>query len=209
MSKTSSCLLKSYRLKDEYIGMLQRLKRRARFFQSYCKSPLWDTHVSPPELFNFLMNHPAGKALDIGCGTGTNLITMAEKGWVVDGVEFIGKAVRAARRKIYGKNLPIHIYHTDFLTRTFPAASYDLILDMGCYHSLPDEDKRLYEEKVTKSLVHGGYYLLYGFLQTTAPRQAITSNDLQILSTHLKLIRDERSLGVGDRPAAWLLFQRD
>ncbi|HAF61845.1 MAG TPA: hypothetical protein DCK95_05920 [Anaerolineaceae bacterium] len=195
--------------KDEYIGMFQRLKRRARFFRSYCKSPLWDTNISPPELYDFLETYPAGKALDIGCGTGTNLITMAEKGWVVDGVEFIGKAVRAARRKIHGKNLPIHIYHTDFLAHKLPTASYDLILDMGCYHSFPDEDKRIYENKVAESLVHGGYYLLYGFLKTAASRQGITSNDLLILSTHLKLIRDERSLGVGDRPAAWILFQRD
>ncbi len=188
--------------------MYDRLKRRVRFFQSYQRSPLWDTNVSPPELIDFLENHPAGRAIDIGCGTGTNLITMAEKGWVVEGVEFITKAVRTARRKIKDRDLPIHIHYADFFSYPILAASYDLVLDMGCYHSLPDEDKRLYEEKVAHSLVHGGYYLLYGFLNTDAHRHAITLNDIEMLSTQLTLLKDERSLGVGERPAVWLLFQR-
>ena len=31
----------------------------------------WDTGVSPPELLDFLDRHPPGRALDLGCGTGT------------------------------------------------------------------------------------------------------------------------------------------
>ena len=188
--------------------MYQRLKRRVRFFQSYQRTPLWDTNISPPELIDFLESHPAGRAFDIGCGTGTNLITMAEKGWVVDGVEFIAKAVRAARRKIKNRDLPIYIHYADFFSYPILAASYDLVLDMGCYHSLPDEDKRSYEKKIARSLVHGGYYLLYGFLKTDAHRHAITSFDIEMLSAKLKFLKYERSLGVGERPAAWLLFQR-
>lgn len=188
--------------------MNHRLRRRVRFMQCYRRSPVWDTNISPPELIEFLQNHPAGRALDIGCGTGTNLITMAEKGWMVEGIEFIAKAVRTARRKIKNRGLPIHVQHGDFLVSPLSAASYDLILDIGCYHSFPDEDKRIYEKKVTQSLVEGGYFLLYGFLKTDISKSGITSHDMERLSNRLKLVKDERSQGVRERPAAWLLFQR-
>ena len=195
-------------VKKGHNEMNHRLKRRVRFIQCYRRSPVWDTNISPPELIEFLENHPAGRALDIGCGTGTNLITMAEKGWTADGIDFIAKAVRSARHKIKNRDLPIHVQHGDFLGNSFPAAAYDLILDIGCYHSFPQEDKRIYEKKVTQSLAQEGYYLLYGFLKTDTSRQGITSHDLARLAERLKIVKDERSLGVRDRPAVWLLFQR-
>ena len=195
-------------VKDGHNDMNHRLKRRVRFIQCYRRSPVWDTNISPPELIEFLESHPSGRALDIGCGTGTNLITMAEKGWTVEGIDFIAKAVRTARRKIEKRDLPIHVQHGDFLVSPLPAASYDLILDIGCYHSFPPEDKQIYEKKVIRSLVQGGYYLLYGFLKSDTSKQGITSQDLERLSERLKKVKDERSLGVRERPAAWLLFQR-
>ena len=50
--------------------------------------PPWDTGVSPPELYDFIENHEPGRAIDIGCGTGTNVITLAQAGWQVTGVDF-------------------------------------------------------------------------------------------------------------------------
>ena len=31
----------------------------------------WDTGVSPPELLSFIDTHTAGRAIDLGCGTGS------------------------------------------------------------------------------------------------------------------------------------------
>ena len=45
----------------------------------------WDTQVTPPEVMEFIARTPPGKALDLGCGTGTNAITLARHGWQVDG----------------------------------------------------------------------------------------------------------------------------
>ena len=66
----------------------------------YIRRPPWDTRVSPPELYRFLENHPSGNALDLGCGTGTNLITMASYGWQVAGVEYAWRAVQIARSRL-------------------------------------------------------------------------------------------------------------
>jgi len=37
----------------------------------------WDTQVTPPEVMELIANTSLGKALDLGCGTGTNAITLS------------------------------------------------------------------------------------------------------------------------------------
>jgi 2-polyprenyl-3-methyl-5-hydroxy-6-metoxy-1,4-benzoquinol methylase len=66
----------------------------------YFKKPPWDTGVSPPELIGFIATHPPGRALDLGCGTGTNVITLAQHGWQVTGVDFARKAIVMGKRKV-------------------------------------------------------------------------------------------------------------
>ncbi|MCJ7511394.1 MAG: methyltransferase domain-containing protein, partial [Anaerolineales bacterium] len=59
----------------------------------------WDTGVSPPELLAYLHRHPPGRALDLGCGTGTNTLALAERGWEVTAIDFSSGALRVARRR--------------------------------------------------------------------------------------------------------------
>ena len=40
-----------------------------------------------------------GRALDLGCGTGTNAIWLAQHGWTAVGVDFSALAIESARRK--------------------------------------------------------------------------------------------------------------
>ncbi|MEW6615857.1 MAG: methyltransferase domain-containing protein [Thermodesulfobacteriota bacterium] len=48
----------------------------------------WDTNITPPEVMEFIQKTSPGRALDLGCGTGTNGITLARHGWKVTGVDF-------------------------------------------------------------------------------------------------------------------------
>ena len=41
----------------------------------------------------------AGRALDIGCGTGTDTIYLARHGWEVTAVDMVPNALTAARQK--------------------------------------------------------------------------------------------------------------
>ena len=62
----------------------------------------WDTGVRPPELVAVVEGPdrlPPGKALDLGSGTGTNAIYLAQHGWDVTAIDFTPRPVRAARRK--------------------------------------------------------------------------------------------------------------
>src|SRR3972149_2064567 len=66
----------------------------------YFGRPPWDSGISPPELLEFIRSHPAGRAIDLGCGTGTNVLTLARAGWQVTGVDFVLRAIRIAKQKI-------------------------------------------------------------------------------------------------------------
>ena len=55
--------------------------RRWMFQQRYWQGNTpWDTEVTPPEVLSFLESAQPGRALDLGCGTGTNSIVMAQRG---------------------------------------------------------------------------------------------------------------------------------
>ena len=53
--------------------------RRLNFTFWYYFHPPWDSGISPPELLEFIEQHPAGRAIDLGCGTGTNVVTLAQQ----------------------------------------------------------------------------------------------------------------------------------
>ncbi len=70
--------------------------RRLEFDLWYLFRPPWDSGISPPELFEFMAGHAPGRAIDLGCGTGTNVVTLATHGWQVIGLDFSPRAVRIA-----------------------------------------------------------------------------------------------------------------
>ena len=128
--------------------MCETFKRWLNFTMRYLGNPRWDTGVSPPELMDFLASNPAGCALDIGCGTGTNLVTMAEAGWEVTGVDMIPIAVGEARTKLRKANLAGRVIWGNVSQSLKLRGNYDFILDMGCYHSLSFQDREKYQQNI-------------------------------------------------------------
>jgi len=63
--------------------------------------PPWDTEVAPPELAQAIKGTAAGRALDLGCGTGTNSVYLARHGWDVVGVDMVKSALRRAKVKAH------------------------------------------------------------------------------------------------------------
>ncbi len=189
--------------------------KRLLFNLWYFRKPPWDTGISPPELMEFIQNHPHGKALDLGCGTGTNVITLAQYGWQAVGVDFASKAIRIARRKAHQLGLSQKV---NFLASsvTSPEVSrlkdtygaFNLILDIGCFHNLPSDDRPKYANTVTQLLDAQGTYLLYVHCkQAGGTGMGVTEEALKIFYRDLKLIKridsQERSWS-----SAWLSYQK-
>ena len=128
----------------------------------------WDRGVSPPELVEVVEGPqalPPGKALDLGSGIGTNAIYMAQHGWDVTAIDFTPRAVGAARKKAAAAGVQPRILEGDVtrLETLGVGRGYSLLLDLGCYHSIPYAGRPAYARGVTAAAAPGATMLLFGF----------------------------------------------
>jgi SAM-dependent methyltransferase len=185
------------------------MARRIFFtLQYWLMNPPWDTGVTPPEVFQFLAGKSPGKALDLGCGTGTNVITLAEHGWKTTGIDFVPRAIRKAKRKARRKGVEERTKFQvgNVLSPESLQGEYDLILDIGCFHSFSDEDTARYAQNISNHVAEGGSLLLYVHLrQGSDPGHGVSETGLVKLGEYLTLawrMDGEES----SRPSAWLEY---
>jgi len=190
--------------------ILMSLRRKLFYSIFYFRQPPWDTGISPPELMAFIEAHSSGRALDLGCGTGTNAITLAQHGWQVVGVDFVGRAVRAARRKARQVGVLVNFHIDDVTKLNSITGPFDLVLDIGCLHSLSIQQKAVYIDNLTRRLTPQGTFLLYTFITTdeTVQERGLTPGDLTRLAGRLHLVQRQDGTDRGDRASAWLTYQR-
>ncbi|HSB90729.1 MAG TPA: methyltransferase domain-containing protein [Anaerolineales bacterium] len=124
----------------------------------------WDTGITPPEVLAFLEGRPPGRALDIGCGTGTNALTLARLGWSVTAVDFSSLALWAARRKARAATAWIDFRQADASRFDGLVGPFDFAMDIGCFHSLAPASRAGYASRLPELLAPGAGFLLFCFL---------------------------------------------
>jgi SAM-dependent methyltransferase len=127
--------------------------------------PRWDTGVTPPEVVAAVEGpgHLApGRALDLGCGTGTNAIYLARHGWDVVGIDFSSLAIARARRKAEGV-AGVTLVEGDVtqLARLGVVGPFALVLDIGCFHGLPEAARAGYAREVGRVTRPGSLFMLW------------------------------------------------
>jgi SAM-dependent methyltransferase len=132
--------------------------------------PRWDTDQAQPEVEELARSLPAGRALDLGCGTGTNDVYLAQHGWEVIGVDFIPNAIEAARKKAQGASVDAKFVVGDVsrLRALGVAGPFDLVLDVGCYHAMPAGRREAYAVEVAAVTRPGADFYLSGIGQVPA-----------------------------------------
>lgn len=110
-----------------------------------------------------------GKALDVCCGAGTNGIYLAESGFEVVGIDISSEAVEISKRRAGEANVEIDFRVQDFLALPFDDGEFDFVLDSGCFHHVPVEDRRTFIEGINRVLKKGGRYFLLCFSHRNGP----------------------------------------
>lgn len=174
----------------------------------YLGKPPWDTGETPVELYDFIQQHPPGRVIDLGCGTGTNLLTLGQAGWLVTGVDFAIKAVSEARRKLAKAGIHGEVRPGDVSRLEVVQGEYDLVLDIGCYHGLTGPMRASYRKNLDTILKPGGSYLLYAHWTNPGDdsRVGISDADFQAFCNILHLEWRVDSQDRQDRSAAWMLY---
>lgn len=131
--------------------------------ESYASGQLpWDTGQPEPVLVEFVTSGAVtpGRALEIGAGTGTNAIWMAERGFDVLGIDVSPLAVERARTKMEGRTLRCRLAVWDILAAPPPDAPFQFVFDRGCFHVFDEADEReRFAAHVAAALAPGGLWL--------------------------------------------------
>ncbi len=100
-----------------------------------------------------------GNALDIGCGAGTYSLYMAGRGYAVTAIDFMPQAVEMTRRRAADAHYDIDVDEVDLRTWVTDKR-FDVILDVGCLHSLAPRDRSVYRKQLLRWLAPGGDFVL-------------------------------------------------
>jgi methyl halide transferase len=99
--------------------------------------PPWDSGRPSKELIRVLDQESIkpGRAAELGCGTGTNSIYLASRGFDVTAFELSTAALDIARKQATQAGAKIRFVEADLCHFTLDVAPFDFIFDRGCYHA--------------------------------------------------------------------------
>lgn len=105
----------------------------------------WRTSRVPATIAGVVAGMTPGSAVDLGCGTGENARYLAGLGWSVTGVDAVPAAITAARRADAGGTVTWRTADVTDPAQVDPdhqlAGSVTLILDNGCLHGIPPDQR--------------------------------------------------------------------
>jgi ubiquinone/menaquinone biosynthesis C-methylase UbiE len=101
---------------------------------------------------------PAGRALDVGCGTGELANRLAWRGWHVVGLDLCESMVHRARHKLNGNGDRIRLAVADSEHLPFETGSFDVVTCANSFHHYPHQEAVVRE--LFRVLRPGGRLLL-------------------------------------------------
>ncbi len=134
----------------------------------------WDTGRPDSQLIRMMLEFPIRPCnlLEIGCGTGTNAIWLAQHEFKVTGVDISEAAILKAKEKALNAEVKCEFFAADFLNEKIIGAPFDFLFDRGCFHSFhgnPDEQKR-FAENAANILHPSGLWLNFSGSADDPPR---------------------------------------
>jgi len=171
--------------------------------------PGWDQDTVPPEVVTLSEKGGShGRALDLGCGTGTYSIHLAQQGYAVVGVDFSSKAIALASEKARQAGVNVDFRLGDVTRLDFLRDPFDIILDVGCFHGLSKVERARYAENLARLTHPGSLFLLWAVKDQSSLGIGISPEETgRSFSPHFALERTEQG-NLHGRASAWYWFSR-
>ncbi len=175
----------------------------------------WDTGTADPYLASAVESGAIapGKALEVGCGTGTNVLYLAEKGFDVWGVDLAPTAIARALERLEGRpNARAEVL--DFLEAPLPQTGFTFVYDRGCFHVFDHAEERTrFAERVAEALAPEGRWLSLIGSTEGAPRDRgpprRSARDIALAVEPALEIVELRATDFEDHDArAWLMIAK-
>lgn len=170
--------------------------------------PRWDDNTVPPQVIQLASEKgKAGKALDLGCGTGTHSIYLAQRGYTVMGVDFSATALRRAREKASRSEVDVEFVLGDVSRLHILHGGFDIALDVGCLHGLKAAAKEQYARGLSRLMKRGSTLLVWG-MDPQGPALSLAPEEMgRIFAPWFQLERLE-SDRLHRRSAKWYWLRR-
>jgi SAM-dependent methyltransferase len=122
----------------------------------------WDTGRPSSELQRVVSQHAiqACRALEIGCGTGTNCVWLAQQGFDVTGVDLAPLAVEQAGKRAAAAGVTARLLAADVLQLPDLGEPFSFFFDRGCYHAVRRTAPGDYAPAVARQLAPGARGLI-------------------------------------------------
>ncbi|MEQ4723334.1 class I SAM-dependent methyltransferase [Nonomuraea sp. B19D2] len=142
-------------------------RRRSYDFMYRVGAP-WETSEPRPELAQLLAGGEIsgpGRALDLGCGDGTQTVFLARHGFETTGVDFSPAALAKARSAARAAGVEVDLVRADFTAPQVDgvAGPYDLIVDYGSLDDVAPAKRAAVAAHVAEWTRPGGLVLMWCF----------------------------------------------
>ena len=134
----------------------------------------WDSVGVRKDLIDLLEMGEVGpgtypRSIDLGCGTGANVVHLARQGFEAWGVDFSEVAIRKAERRATASGVEAHFIVGDLTEESIPGIEgpFDFLTDFGTLDDLRGEARLAMADTITRLGRPGAKFLEYCFYGET------------------------------------------
>ncbi len=112
------------------------------------------------------------RTLELGCGTGTNAVFLAQQGFEVTAVDTVAQAIEQAKAKAAQTGVDVQFLQGDAFGLPDLGPAFAFVFDRGLYHILRNIDLERFVEALRRVTERGSVYLtLTGNANEPAPQE--------------------------------------
>jgi SAM-dependent methyltransferase len=104
-----------------------------------------------------------GRAIDLGSGTASNCVFLAQHGFAVNGVDFTPAAIDLGRKRAGEAGVAVDFIQDDLTALRHVRGTFDLLVDYGTLDDLKPPQRDLYLQNVVPLSHPGSLFLLFCF----------------------------------------------
>jgi len=135
-----------------------------RFEPTYQGTPPWDIGRPQPVIVRLAESGQiSGSVLDVGCGTGENVLFLAEHGFAAAGIDGAPTAIGKAQAKAKRRDIDASFEVADALNLPVPQQLFDTVIDSGLFHVFDDDERGRFLKSLARVLRPGGTYFMMCF----------------------------------------------
>ena len=112
-----------------------------------------------------------GRAIDLGCGEGSNAIYLSKNGFDVTGVDFSPTAIKRATSNVQAAGVEVIFVEDDLTNLRHVSGTFDLLVDFGALNDLTQGERDSYMENLLPLTHPGSCFILMCFTKSLPPNE--------------------------------------